>query len=66
MAVMHSSPACFVTIFILDHLEDELILAIVGLAVVVATGLGFVAACKTKEVLRVLLQKNILKIQTLF
>lgn len=52
IAVMHSSPACFVTIFILDHLEDGLFLGSARLAVVMATGLGFVAACnKTKQVL---------------
>ncbi len=45
IAVMHSSPACFVTIFILDHRDVELILGSTGLAVVVAAELGFVAAC---------------------
>lgn len=50
IAVMHSSPVCFVTIFILDHLEDELVLGTIGLLVDVATGLGLVATCnKTKK-----------------
>lgn len=49
IAVMHSSPVCFVTIFILDHLEAGLILGTAGLAVVVSTGLGFVAACNKTE-----------------
>ena len=51
MAVIHSSPACLVTILIFDHRELTLILAIEGLVVVVATGLGFVAACKENNVL---------------
>lgn len=53
IAVMHSSPACFVTIFILDHLEVALILGSAGLAVIVATGLGVVEACnKIKSFIR--------------
>lgn len=43
MAVMHSSPVCFVTIFILDHLEVEFTVASVGFAVEVPS--GFAAAC---------------------
>lgn len=49
IAVMHSSPACFVTIFILDHLEDGLILGTAGLLVDVATGFGFVATCNKSK-----------------
>lgn len=44
IAVMHSSPVCFVTIFILDHLEVELVLGSTGFVADVAT--GFAAACK--------------------
>lgn len=43
MAVMHSSPVCLVTIFILDHLEVEFAVASVGFAVDVPS--GFAAAC---------------------
>lgn len=43
MAVMHSSPACFVTIFILDHLEVEFTVGSVGFAAEVPT--GFAASC---------------------
>lgn len=50
IAVMHSSPVCFVTIFILDHFEVELIFGSAGLAVAVETGLGFVAACNTRKI----------------
>ena len=45
IAVMHSSPACFVTIFILDHLEVGLILGTSELVADVTTRLGFVNAC---------------------
>lgn len=43
MAVMHSSPVCFVTIFILDHLEVEFPVASLGFAVEVPS--GFAASC---------------------
>lgn len=43
MAVMHSSPVCFVTILILDHLEVEFTEASGGFAVEVPS--GFAAAC---------------------
>lgn len=57
IAVMHSSPACFVTIFILDHFELALILGSAASAVSVSTGLGFVAACnKPKTVFEELLR----------
>lgn len=53
-AVMHSSPALFVTIFIFDHFELELILGSAGSAVAVATGLECVATCtKSKQDLSV-------------
>lgn len=47
IAVMHSSPVCFVTIFILDHLEVELVLGSTGFVADVAT--GFAAACQKKK-----------------
>lgn len=47
IAVMHSSPVCFVTIFILDHLEVELVLGSAGFVADVAT--GFAAACKKTQ-----------------
>lgn len=53
IAVMHSSPAFFVTILILDHLEEAAMLEEQGLAAMLATGLGFVSAWK--KVVRVLL-----------
>lgn len=56
IAVMHSSPACFVTIFILDHFEEGLILDTEGLAAVSSTGFGFFAAWKKTEFCLELLQ----------
>lgn len=47
IAVMHSSPACFVTIFIFDHLEEGLVFGMMELVAVVAIGVGFVTACNT-------------------
>lgn len=58
-AVMHSSPALFVTIFIFDHFELVLILGSAGFTVVVATGLECVATCtKSKQDLLVMQYKQ--------
>lgn len=48
-AVMHSSPALFVTIFIFDHFEVALIFGSAGFTVAVATGLECVATCTKSE-----------------
>lgn len=57
-AVMHSSPARFVTIFIFDHFEVELILGSAGIAVAVATGLECVATCTQSKIDRSAMQRK--------